>query len=184
MRRKLIVVSNRGPVSYGRGPDGTRTAKRGGGGLVTALRSLVQYHDVTWIASAITDEDRIAAGETLEETSRDGSPYRVRLVAHDPQAYDWYYNVVANPMLWFVHHSLWDLAVQTEARRCVSPRLAGRVRRGQRELRGRGRRRAVAHARRRRLLPRLSPVPRAAAGAGAPAGRRTHALRPRSLAAA
>jgi hypothetical protein len=96
-------------VSYGRGPDGTRTAKLGGGGLVTALRSLVQYHDVTWIASAITDEDRIAAGETLEETSRDGSPYRVRLVAHDPQAYDWYYNVVANPMLWFVHHSLWDL---------------------------------------------------------------------------
>jgi trehalose 6-phosphate synthase len=76
---------------------------------VTALRSLVQYHDVTWIASAITDEDRIAAGETLEETSRDGSPYRVRLVAHDAQAYDWYYNVVANPMLWFVHHSLWDL---------------------------------------------------------------------------
>jgi len=109
VRRKLIVVSNRGPVSYGRGPDGTRTAQRGGGGLVTALRSLVQYHDVTWIASAITDEDRIAAGETLEETSRDGSPYRVRLVAHDPQAYDWYYNVVANPMLWFVHHSLWDL---------------------------------------------------------------------------
>ncbi len=109
MRRKLIVVSNRGPVSYGRDPDGTRTAKRGGGGLVTALRSLVQYHDVTWIASAITDEDHVAAGETLEETARDGSPYGVRLVAHDPQAYDWFYNVVANPMLWFVQHSLWEL---------------------------------------------------------------------------
>jgi trehalose 6-phosphate synthase len=55
MRRKLIVVSNRGPVSYGRAADGTRTARRGGGGLVTALRSLVSYHDVTWIASAITE---------------------------------------------------------------------------------------------------------------------------------
>ena len=109
MRRKLIVVSNRGPVSYGRAADGTRTAKRGGGGLVTALRSLVQYHDVTWIASAITEEDRAVAGETLEETARDGSPYRLRLVAHDRQAYDWYYNVVANPMLWFVQHSLWEL---------------------------------------------------------------------------
>ena len=74
MRRKLIVVSNRGPVSYGRASDGTRTAKRGGGGLVTALRSLVQYHDVTWIASAITDEDRRVAGETFDETARDGSP--------------------------------------------------------------------------------------------------------------
>ena len=109
MRRKLIVVSNRGPVSYSRAADGTRIAKRGGGGLVTALRSLVQYHDVTWIASAITEEDSGVAGETLEETARDGSPYTLRLVAHDRQAYDWYYNVVANPMLWFVQHSLWEL---------------------------------------------------------------------------
>jgi trehalose 6-phosphate synthase len=109
VRRKLIVVSNRGPVSYGRSPDGTRTAKRGGGGLVTALRSLVQYHDVTWIASAITEEDRVVAGETLDETARDGSPYKLRLVAHDRQAYDWYYNVVSNPMLWFIQHSLWEL---------------------------------------------------------------------------
>ena len=109
MRRKLIVVSNRGPVSYGRAPDGTRTARRGGGGLVTALRSLVSYHDVTWIASAITEEDRAVAGRTFEETARDGSPYRLHLIAHDAQAYDWYYNVVSNPMLWFVQHSLWEL---------------------------------------------------------------------------
>jgi trehalose 6-phosphate synthase len=109
LRRKLIVVSNRGPVSYGREPDGTRTARRGGGGLVTALRSLVSYHDVTWIASAITEEDRAVAGRTFEETARDGSPYRLHLIAHDAQAYDWYYNVVSNPMLWFVQHSLWEL---------------------------------------------------------------------------
>ena len=96
-------------MSYGRAADGTRTARRGGGGLVTALRSLVQYHDVTWLASAITEEDRAAAGETFAETAADGSPYKLRLVAHDRQAYDWYYNVVANPMLWFVQHSLWEL---------------------------------------------------------------------------
>jgi len=110
VRRKLIVVSNRGPVSYARAPDGTRTANRGGGGLVTALSSLVHYHDVTWIASAITEEDRVVAGETIDETARDGSSYKLQLLAHDPQAYDWYYNVVANPMLWFVQHSLWELA--------------------------------------------------------------------------
>jgi trehalose 6-phosphate synthase len=109
VRRKLIVVSNRGPVSYGRAADGTRTARRGGGGLVTALRSLVQYHDVTWLASAITEEDRAVADDTFAETAADGSPYTLRLVAHDRQAYDWYYNVVANPMLWFVQHSLWEL---------------------------------------------------------------------------
>jgi trehalose 6-phosphate synthase len=110
-RRQLIVVSNRGPVSFGRGPGGERTARRGGGGLVTALRSLVSHHDVTWIASAISDEDRAVAAEGLqEETARDGSPYRLRLVAHDPRAYDWYYNVVSNPILWFLQHYLWNFA--------------------------------------------------------------------------
>jgi trehalose 6-phosphate synthase len=112
-RRKLIVVSNRGPVSFFREEDGTRLARRGGGGLVTALRSLVSHHDVTWIASAMTDEDRVAAheaeGGAIEETARDGSPYHLRLVAHDPVAYDWYYNVVSNPTLWFLQHHLWNL---------------------------------------------------------------------------
>ena len=110
MRRKLIVVSNRGPVSFSRNERGELTAKRGGGGLVTALRGLVALHEVTWIASAISDEDRALAGEVLEETARDGSPFRLRLVAHDAQAYDWFYNVVSNPMLWFIQHHLWELA--------------------------------------------------------------------------
>ena len=113
-RRKLIVVSNRGPVSFDRGPDGERVARRGGGGLATALRSLVSHHDITWIASAMTDEDRAVAAEAghdaVDETARDGSPYRLRLVAHDAEAYRRFYNVVANPTLWFLQHSLWDLA--------------------------------------------------------------------------
>lgn len=113
-RRKLIVVSNRGPVAYDRDAEGARVARRGGGGLVTALRSLVEHHDVTWIASAMSAEDRIVAEEaperSLPETARNGAPYELRFVVHDPSAYDWYYNVVANPMLWFVHHYLWGLA--------------------------------------------------------------------------
>jgi trehalose 6-phosphate synthase len=113
-RRKLIVVSNRGPVTFGRDESGDRVARRGGGGLVTALRSLVFHHDVTWIASAMGQEDRAAVeqagGGAIEETARDGSPFRLRLVGHDQSAYDWFYNVVANPMLWFLQHYLWELA--------------------------------------------------------------------------
>jgi trehalose 6-phosphate synthase len=112
-RRKLIVVSNRGPVGFARDSTGQRVARRGGGGLVTALRSLVSHHDVTWIASAIGPEDHAvvaeAGGRATEETSRDGSPYRLRLVAHDASAYDWFYNVVSNPVLWFLQHYLWTL---------------------------------------------------------------------------
>jgi trehalose 6-phosphate synthase len=112
-RRELIVVSNRGPLGYDVDDEGRRIVKRGAGGLVTALRSLVSHHDVTWIASAVTDEERrVAAEGAVEERSADGSPYRLRLVAHEPRAYDLYYNVIANPTLWFVQHGLWALKHQ------------------------------------------------------------------------
>jgi trehalose 6-phosphate synthase len=113
-RRKLIVVSNRGPIGYAR-EGGERVARRGAGGLVTALAPLVSHHDVTWIASALSDEDRVVAAEgPVAATARDGSRYRLRLVAHDPAAYDLYYHVVANPALWFVQHGLWELKHEPE----------------------------------------------------------------------
>lgn len=103
-RRTLLVVANRAPVTYEAG-----VAKRGGGGLVTALAGLIAHHDVTWVASAMSDEDREIAAEragSFEETTRDGHVYRLRLVAHDSPAYELFYNVVANPTLWFVQHRL------------------------------------------------------------------------------
>ena len=113
-RRKLIVVSNRGPITFGRTADGERIARRGGGGLVTALRSLVSHHEVTWIASAMSDEDREVAregnGHAVEETAQDGSAFRLRLIEHDESAYDRFYNVFSNPLLWFLQHYLWELA--------------------------------------------------------------------------
>jgi trehalose 6-phosphate synthase len=112
-RRRLIVVSNRGPVTYGRDDSGGRVARRGGGGLVTAIDSLASDYDVTWIASAISDEDRAVDAEaghgSFDEVSRRESTFRLRLVPHDREAFDRHYNVVANPMLWFIQHRLWDL---------------------------------------------------------------------------
>jgi trehalose 6-phosphate synthase len=46
----------------------------------------------------------------VEEAASDGALYRLRFVDHDPQAYDLYYNVVSNPVLWFAQHYLWGLA--------------------------------------------------------------------------
>jgi trehalose 6-phosphate synthase len=108
-RRELIVVSNRGPLGYDLDERGERVVGRGAGGLVTALRPLVARHDVTWIASALTGEERRLAGEPLEVEGAGGSRFRLRFVAHDRAAYDLYYNVVANPALWFVQHGLWEL---------------------------------------------------------------------------
>jgi len=104
-RRSLIIVSNRGPVTFDRDADGARVARRGGGGLVTALRGLVEHHDVTWIAAATTDEDRKVAAEGSSEPA---------FVAPEPGAYHGYYNVVANPMLWFIQHGLWGRGLQPD----------------------------------------------------------------------
>jgi len=108
----LIIVSNRGPAQFEREEGGERTLRRGGGGLVTALSGLVSHRDALWIASAMTDEDVAVSEEEggPVELSIDGIDYRVRLVGSDPQAYDRFYNVIANPILWFIQHYLWDIS--------------------------------------------------------------------------
>jgi trehalose 6-phosphate synthase len=115
----LILVSNRGPATFERGEDGELHATRGGGGLVTALKGLVDHRDALWIASAMNDEDaemsRKHGGKAFECTV-DDTAYRIRLVESDPDAYDGFYNVIANPLLWFIQHYLWDLSNAPDVR--------------------------------------------------------------------
>ena len=108
----LIIVSNRGPLQFDLDENGERTVRRGGGGLVTALSGLVSHRDALWIASAMSDEDVAVSNEVggPVEQELDGIDYRVRLVGSDPEAYDRFYNVIANPILWFIQHYLWDLS--------------------------------------------------------------------------
>jgi trehalose 6-phosphate synthase len=115
--RPLVLVSNRGPVTFG--PDGE--VKRGTGGLVTALTGLASHREVVWIASAMSDEDVAQAekhgGRPFEVQSPAGGAYHVRLVASEAAAYDRFYSVFANPMLWFIQHYLWDLSNAPDIRR-------------------------------------------------------------------
>jgi trehalose 6-phosphate synthase len=116
----LVLVSNRGPATFERGLDGTVSPRRGGGGLVTALTGLVHHRDATWVASGMTDEDLQASrehGGGSFEIELEGERYRLRLVESDPDAYERFYNVVANPMLWFIQHYLWDLSNAPDIRR-------------------------------------------------------------------
>jgi trehalose 6-phosphate synthase len=114
---RIVLVSNRGPVTFG--PEGE--VRRGTGGLVTALTGLASHRDVTWIASAMTDEDVEVAehhdGRPFPVRAPDGGEYLVKLVASDADAYDRFYNIIANPLLWFVQHYLWDLSNAPDIRR-------------------------------------------------------------------
>jgi trehalose 6-phosphate synthase len=108
----LIIVSNRGPAQFEADERGRRTVSRGGGGLVTALSGLVSHRDALWIASTMTDEDVAASNEAGGpiDVEIEGVDYRVCLVESDPGAYDRFYNVIANPIIWFIQHYLWDLS--------------------------------------------------------------------------
>src|SRR3954454_25267648 len=113
----LVLVSNRGPVTYQE--DGS--VKRGTGGLATALIGLASHRDAVWIASAMTEQDvQVAAehgGRAFEVEAPHGGEFRVRFVASDADAYDRFYNIFANPMLWFIQHYLWDLSNAPDIRR-------------------------------------------------------------------
>ena len=117
MAQPLVLVSNRGPVTYQE--DGS--VKRGTGGLVTALTGLASHRDAIWIASAMTDEDveqsEREGGRPFEVEAPEGGTYQVRFVASDPEAYDRFYNIFANPMLWFIQHYLWDQSNAPDIRR-------------------------------------------------------------------
>ena len=102
----IVLVSNRGPVSFRFGPDGDLVGHRGGGGLVSGLAPLVAGSDATWYAAALSDGDRAAASEGVIETD----DLRVRTLALDPDVQRQAYDVICNATLWFLHHGLYDLS--------------------------------------------------------------------------
>jgi trehalose 6-phosphate synthase len=117
----LVLVSNRGPVTFDRDDDGERIERRGTGGLVTALTGLVNHRsDTLWVASAMTAEDVAVSdergGRSFTVRPNADVEYRVRLVHSEDTAYDSFYNVFANPMLWFIQHYLWDLSNAPDVR--------------------------------------------------------------------
>lgn len=103
----MIVVSHRGPVAFRRRDDGGFEARRGAGGVVSALAPLLAgREDTRWIAAAIGDDDRAAVAAGVVATA---APH-AELLALDPVAHRMHYDVVSNGTLWFLFHGLFDLA--------------------------------------------------------------------------
>jgi trehalose 6-phosphate synthase len=111
--RPLIIASNRGPVTFSRQADGSFDARKGSGGVVTAVSAIARERQPIWIAAAMTEGDRLRAAhaeDTGEGLIEFGNPCEFRLcfVVPEPEAYHQYYNVISNPLLWFLQHYLWD----------------------------------------------------------------------------
>ena len=119
----VVVLSHRAPVAFYE-EGGVRQARRGAGGLVTALVGLAgQLNDAVWVCAASTDEDVVVAREYKDASlhvsmssrpditapDAEGS-LQIRFVETDPLAHDDFYGVISNPLLWFVQHGLYELS--------------------------------------------------------------------------
>ncbi|MET4659850.1 MULTISPECIES: alpha,alpha-trehalose-phosphate synthase (UDP-forming) [Streptomyces] len=102
---QVLVASNRGPVSYEVADDGSLRAKRGGGGLVSGLSAIGPDAGALWVCSALSDGDREAVRRGVGE---DG----VRMLDVPADVHADAYNGIANSVLWFVHHMLYQTPVE------------------------------------------------------------------------
>ncbi|MER5433171.1 trehalose-6-phosphate synthase [Streptomyces sp. NPDC002588] len=111
---QVLVASNRGPVSYTVGEDGSLHAKRGGGGLVSGLSAIGPEAGALWVCSALSEGDREAVSRGVGEEG-------VRMLPIAADVHEDAYNGIANSVLWFIHHLLYQTPLEpvfdTEFRR-------------------------------------------------------------------
>ncbi|BAC71648.1 alpha,alpha-trehalose-phosphate synthase [Streptomyces avermitilis] len=102
---QILVASNRGPVSYTLDETGTLTSKRGGGGLVSGLSAIGPDAGALWVCSALGEGDREAVRRGVGEPG-------VRMLDVDAEVHADAYNGIANSVLWFVHHMLYQTPLE------------------------------------------------------------------------
>ncbi|MDI3418078.1 alpha,alpha-trehalose-phosphate synthase (UDP-forming) [Streptomyces luteolus] len=101
----ILVASNRGPVTYSVRQDGTLDARRGGGGLVSGLSAIGPDAGALWVCAALGDGDRVAVRRGVSERG-------VRMLDIDAEVHADAYNGIANSVLWFVHHMLYQTPLE------------------------------------------------------------------------
>ena len=111
--RRLIIASNRGPVEYQLTQDKTLKARRGAGGMVTALIDVGNRMDVTWVAMTMTEGDRLAAKQAQQHNGLlpsllPSQKMHLRYVSITKEAYRKHYEKISNELLWFLQHYMYD----------------------------------------------------------------------------
>ncbi|NYB52621.1 MAG: trehalose-6-phosphate synthase [Methanobacteriaceae archaeon] len=108
--KEIIVASNRGPVVF---KKDAKTGKieliRGAGGIVGSMIPFLEKTHGTWVSSAIGECDDYMNNKYHGKVPvpLENPEYYVQFVKTEEDVYNKFNGKFANPLLWFIHHSMW-----------------------------------------------------------------------------
>lgn len=101
----VVVLANRAPFRYERGPDGTIVERRSASGLVTAVEPILKVCSGVWVAHVAGGPDATLLDPGRRPKAPPGKPeYRLRGVSLPDDEYRGYYYGFANEGLWPLCH--------------------------------------------------------------------------------
>ena len=108
--KEIIVASNRGPVVFKRDAKGKIELIRGAGGIVGSMIPFLKKTHGTWVSSAIGECDHYMNNKYDDKVpiSLEDPEYYVQFVKTEEDVYNKFNGNFANPLLWFIHHSMWN----------------------------------------------------------------------------
>jgi trehalose 6-phosphate synthase len=108
--KEIIVASNRGPVLFKRDENNKIELIRGAGGIVGSMIPFMEKTHGKWVSSAIgecDDEINIKYNGNVP-IPMENPEYYLRFIKTDENIYNGFNGKFANPLLWFIHHSMWN----------------------------------------------------------------------------
>ena len=104
MKRRLLVVSNRLPLTLRKAEDGHWTTERSSGGLASAMNPILRDNGGDWIgwAGSSGEEDQAERNSVLQEWAQKDQCFAVELPAEIAKGF---YEGYSNQTLWPVFHN-------------------------------------------------------------------------------
>jgi trehalose 6-phosphate synthase len=105
---KLVLASNRAPLTAEVGEDGERRLKVGSGGLAPAMWAVVQGTDATYVATTPGAGTKPGSPAQPDVIPTPAGPLNMVHIQPDAMEYELFYNAFSNPFLWFVQHQMYS----------------------------------------------------------------------------
>lgn len=108
--KEIIVASNRGPVVFKRDEKGKIQLIRGAGGIVGSMIPFLKKTHGKWVSSAIGECDHYINNKYHSKVPipLEDPEYYVQFIKTEEEIYNRFNGKFANPLLWFIHHSMWN----------------------------------------------------------------------------